>query len=39
MFLMKKFQKGGMGEVLKFETLEGGFRKKNAKIFLRFLQK
>ena len=28
-----------MGEVLKFMTLDGGIRKKNAKKFLRFLQK
>ena len=31
MYLMKKFQKGGMGEVLKFVTLEGGLRKKSKK--------
>ena len=28
-----------MDEVLKFWTLDGGLRKKNAKKFLRFLQK
>ena len=38
MYLMKNFPKGGgMGEELKFVTLDGGFRKKNAKKFLRFL--
>ena len=35
----EKFSKGGMGEVLKFVTLDGGLRNKNAKYFLRFLQK
>ena len=35
----EKFSKGGsMGEVLKFVTLDGGMRKKNAKKFLRFWQ-
>ena len=29
----------GMGEVLKFMTLDGGLRKKNAKKFYVFLQK
>ena len=41
MYLMKNFQKGrgrGMGEVLKFVTLDGDLRKKG-KNFLRFLQK
>ena len=32
MYLMKNFQKwGGMGEVLKFVTLDGGIRKKAKK--------
>ena len=36
----EKFSKGGgMSEVLKIVTLDGGLRKKNAKKFLRFLQK
>ena len=40
MYLMKNFQKGGMGEVLKFVTLDGGIRKKAKKIvFVFFLQK
>ena len=39
MYLMKNFQKGGMGEVLKFVTLEGGLKKKCKKIFAFFLQK
>ena len=39
MYLMKNFQKGGgMGEVLKFVTLDGGLRKKTQKKFV-FLQK
>ena len=40
MYLMKNFQKGdgGMGEVLKFVTMDGGLRKKRKKL-LRFLQK
>ena len=34
MYLMTNFQKGGgMGEVLKFVTLDDGFRKKTQKIF------
>ena len=33
MYLVKSFQKGGMGEGLKFVTLDGGLRKKNAKNF------
>ena len=36
MFLMKIFQKGGMGEVLKFVTLDGGLRKKTQKSFCVF---
>ena len=32
----KKFSKGGMGEVLKFVTLDGGFRKKRKKMFAFF---
>ena len=28
MYLMKNFQKGGMGKELKFVTLDGGLRKK-----------
>ena len=36
MYLMKIFPKGGMGEVLKFVTLDGGLRKKNAKKFMHF---
>ena len=36
MYLIKNFQKGGMGEVLKFVTLDGGLRKKNAKSFYVF---
>ena len=39
MYLMKNFQKGSMGEVLKFVTLDGGLRKKTQKKLLRFLQK
>ena len=31
MYLIKNFQKGGMGEVLKFVTLHGGLRKKRKK--------
>ena len=38
MYLMKNFQKGGMGKVLKILTLDKGLRKKRKK-FLRFLQK
>ena len=38
MYLMKNFQRGGMGEVLKFVTLDG-VSEKNAKIFVLFLQK
>ena len=33
MHLMKNFQKGGMGEVLKFVTFDGGLGKKNARKF------
>ena len=33
MYVMKNFQKGGMGEVLKFVTLNGGLRKKTQKTF------
>ena len=38
MHLMKNFQKGGggMGEVLKFVTSEGGLRKKKPKKFALF---
>ena len=37
MYLMKNFQKGGgMGEVLKFVTLDGGIRKKKRKNFCVF---
>ena len=37
---MKNFQKGGgMDDVLKFVTLDGGLRKKNGEWFLCFLQK
>ena len=33
MYLLKNFQNGGgMGEVLKFVTLDGGLRKKTQKI-------
>ena len=40
MYQMKSFQKrGGMGEVLKFVTLNGGLRKKKQKKFIFFLQK
>ena len=41
MQLIKNFQKGegGMSQVLKFVTPDGGLRKKNAKDFLHFLQK
>ena len=40
MYLMKNFQKGGgMDDVLKFVTLDGGLRKKNGEWFLCFLQK
>ena len=36
----EKFSKGvGMGEMLKFVTLNGGFRKKKRKKIFRFLQK
>ena len=35
MYLIKNFQKGGMGEVLKLVTLDGGLRKKS-KIFCVF---
>ena len=40
MYQMKNFQKrgGGMGEMLKFVTLDGGLRKKRKKSFV-FLQK
>ena len=39
MYQMKNFQKrGGMGEVLKFVTLDGGITKKHKKSFV-FLQK
>ena len=31
---MKNFQKGGMGEVLKFVTLNGGLRKKSNQEFV-----
>ena len=37
MYLMKNFQKGDMGEVLKFVTLDGSLRKKSQKRI--FLQK
>ena len=37
MYLTKNFQKGGMGEVLKFVTLDGGLRKKLKKVLF-FLQ-
>ena len=30
---MKNFQKGGMGEVLKFVTLDGGLRKNAKKVY------
>ena len=33
MYLMKNFQKGGMGEMLKFATLNEGLRKKTQKNF------
>ena len=38
MYLMKKFQNGGrgMGEVLKFVTLDGGLRNKMKKKFAFF---
>ena len=37
MYLMKNFQKeGGMGEVVKYVTLDGGFRKKTQKVFTFF---
>ena len=37
MYQMKNFQKwGGMGEVLKFVTLNGGLRKKRKKVFFFF---
>ena len=37
MYLMKIFQKGGgMGEVLKFVTLDGGLRKKVKRTFAFF---
>ena len=37
MYLMKNFQKGGgMGEVLKLVTLDGGLRKKAKKKILFF---
>ena len=36
MYLIKNFQKGGMGEVLKFVTLDGGRRKKQKKNFCVF---
>ena len=36
MYLIKIFQKGGMGEVLKFITLDLGLRKKTQKSFCVF---
>ena len=33
MYQMKNFQKGGMGELLKFVTLDGGLKKKRKKSF------
>ena len=33
---MKNFRRGGMGEVLKFVTLDGGLRKKTQKNFCVF---
>ena len=36
MFFMKNFQKGGMDEVLKFVTLDGGLRKRTQKNFCVF---
>ena len=36
---MKNFQKGGMGEGLKFVTLNGGLRKKKRKKIFVFLVK
>ena len=36
MYLMKNFQKGGMGEVLKIVILDEGFRKKGKKTFAFF---
>ena len=39
MYLMKNFQKGGMGDGLKFVTLDGGLRKKNAKKIFAFFVK
>ena len=36
MYLMKIFPKGGMGEGLKFVTLDGGLRKKTQKNFCVF---
>ena len=39
MYLMKNFPKGGMGEGLKFVTLDGGFTKiKRKKIFAFFVK-
>ena len=36
MHLIKNFQNGGMGEVLKLVTLDGGLRKKRKRIFAFF---
>ena len=39
MHLMNNFQKGGMDEVLKFLTPDGGLKKKNVKNFFAFFAK